>query len=111
MFEQPGADRLATWQLPCPPEQIQPGHPIMATRIADHRKAYLTYEGPISNDRGQVAIHSRGTYLADMRTPYQWRITLHSSRGELRLSLKCATALEQCGNQATPSHWTVETTD
>lgn len=54
---------LATWQLADPPERVASrpeGTP--ARRIADHRTAYLTYEGPISNDRGSVRRVEAGTY-------------------------------------------------
>ncbi len=46
-------DVLLTWQLdadPVSPDVL----PIRARRIADHRKTYLTYGGPISDDRGSV---------------------------------------------------------
>jgi len=46
-------DRLLTWQLSTAPTQhAEP--PIAARRIADHRLAYLDYEGPISGGRGSV---------------------------------------------------------
>lgn len=44
---------LWTWRLARNPLNPNPG-PIPATRTADHRKGYLTYEGPISSDRGFV---------------------------------------------------------
>jgi len=44
---------LLTWQLLANP--VGAGTlPIPATPIADHRKAYLEYEGPLSGDRGEV---------------------------------------------------------
>lgn len=43
---------LVTWRLRSDPCRSQV--PIPAERIADHRNAYLTYEGPISGDRGSV---------------------------------------------------------
>lgn len=33
---------------------------VAATRLADHRLAYLDYEGPVSNDRGEVWRCDRG---------------------------------------------------
>ena len=53
-------DGLATWRLHRDPATLAAG-PIPATRIADHRTAYLTYEGPVSRERGQVRIVDRGT--------------------------------------------------
>ncbi len=46
-------DVLLTWQLDVEPVS-RDVLPIVARRIADHRKRYLTYEGPISDDRGTV---------------------------------------------------------
>ena len=51
MIEQ--ADALATWQLALDP-LARPDRPIPAVRLPDHRKAYLTYEGPVSGGRGEV---------------------------------------------------------
>ena len=52
---------LATWSIP-------PQHPAgnsftcTATRLPDHRKDYLEYEGEISGNRGTVTRVSSGTY-------------------------------------------------
>jgi hypothetical protein len=51
-------DVLLTWRLSAPPETGE----VDAEPIGDHRVAYLDYEGPISGDRGAVAIHSTGYY-------------------------------------------------
>lgn len=47
-----GTVKLATWALFSEP---QPGAPISAQRLPDHRELYLDYEGPISGNRGRVA--------------------------------------------------------
>lgn len=51
MLEHQGV--LLTWRLP-----VQPDGPLKlplpATRIGDHRIAYLDYEGPVSGNRGTV---------------------------------------------------------
>lgn len=44
---------LLTWQIPCRPDFLN-YFPMPARRLADHRKAYLTYEGPVSKNRGTV---------------------------------------------------------
>jgi hypothetical protein len=45
----PGA-LLATWRsITWPPDPAQPGE-----KVPDHRREYLEYEGPISNNRGNV---------------------------------------------------------
>ena len=41
---------------------------IMGTRLVDHRTHYLTYEGPVSNDRGQVKRIASGTYRVNSET-------------------------------------------
>jgi hypothetical protein len=57
MFElHPGA-RLATWR--CPDWPVESG--ALLERLADHRLEYLDYEGPVSNNRGQVARVLGGT--------------------------------------------------
>lgn len=50
---------LHTWRLQRSPDQ--PGL-IAATPLAEHRKAYLDYEGPVSGDRGSVIGWDRGQY-------------------------------------------------
>jgi len=53
-------DVLLTWQLLRDPTAPHP-FPIPARRIGDHRKAYLTYEGPLTGDRGAVRRVEEGT--------------------------------------------------
>jgi hypothetical protein len=43
---------LSTWRILRPPTEWHEKTP--ATRLPDHRDAYLTYEGPVSNNRGSV---------------------------------------------------------
>lgn len=51
MLEHEGV--LLTWQLPQNP-LVAGALPMPARRIADHRTLYLSYEGPISGNRGTV---------------------------------------------------------
>ncbi len=51
-------DVLRAWALP---ESPRPGAVFVATQLADHRLAYLTYEGPISGGRGHVSRWDAGT--------------------------------------------------
>ena len=49
----PGAALLPTWSLDEPP-----GHAALEARVerlADHRRAYLDYEGPVQGGRGRVS--------------------------------------------------------
>lgn len=50
---------LRTWRLSVPPAA---GAPSLAEPIGDHRPLYLDYEGPVSNNRGQVARWDAGTF-------------------------------------------------
>ena len=58
-------EALATWQFPqnpfaaeAPPDFFDQ---LPCCRLADHRKAYLTYEGPVSGGRGEVRRVASGT--------------------------------------------------
>jgi hypothetical protein len=46
----PGSPALATWRLPEWPIAARAG----VTRLADHRRDYLEYEGPVSENHGTV---------------------------------------------------------
>ncbi|MBN1763855.1 MAG: hypothetical protein JW860_01240 [Sedimentisphaerales bacterium] len=59
MFEQD--QHLLTWQAPSHPDEW-PGKKIDCLKIFDHRLKYLTYEGEISQNRGQVQIVAAGHY-------------------------------------------------
>ncbi|HEY2249619.1 MAG TPA: DNA polymerase ligase N-terminal domain-containing protein [Planctomycetaceae bacterium] len=50
---------LRTWRLDRPPTEAGP---IPAEAIANHRLAYLDYEGPVSGGRGTVTAFDRGEY-------------------------------------------------
>ena len=52
-------DVLASWKMPVPPTHAKPVH---ATKQADHRKAYLDYEGPLTGARGTVTVWDAGTF-------------------------------------------------
>ena len=50
---------LRTWRLEAPPE---PGCPVEAVALFDHRAVYLDYEGPVSRNRGTVRRWDWGTF-------------------------------------------------
>jgi hypothetical protein len=57
MFELVPGNRLATWRsLDWP---VESG--TLVERLPDHRRDYLDYEGPVSNNRGQVTRILAGT--------------------------------------------------
>ena len=74
MIEQPAT--LATWQLLVDPTTPPDGNPIPARRIADHRKTYLAYEGPISRGRGEVRRVDSGTCEILSAGAAGWRLKL-----------------------------------
>jgi hypothetical protein len=64
-------DALATWQL----DRVPAGRgalPLPATRIFDHRKMYLDYEGPISGDRGSVTRLDHGQVDIQQASTDRW---------------------------------------
>jgi hypothetical protein len=77
MIEQ--GEALATWRLARLPKRgdLQP---IPADRIADHRKAYLTYEGPLTRDRGTVTRVEEGTCEVLEQTGDCWRLMIYGRR-------------------------------
>ncbi len=85
MFEERGV--LLTWACHCRPDSKAVG---AARQLADHRLAYLDYEGPVSGDRGTVTRWDEGTYRASDSTADRWAVELHGKRlaGRLVLSLK-----------------------
>lgn len=77
MLENDGV--LLTWQLPADPTATD-ALPMAAKRIADHRLAYLDYEGPVSQNRGTVHRIDRGeTEILELSSNY-CRFTLVGSK-------------------------------
>lgn len=69
MLEQ--GDALATWRLdrrPHSPADL----PLPAIRLADHRSAYLTYEGEISRGRGRVRRVDEGQQRMIRQSDVEW---------------------------------------
>jgi hypothetical protein len=87
-------DVLKTWALPRLP---WPGEEMPCEELADHRLAYLDYEGPISNDRGTVTRCDRGIYTVQTQSNDLWVIDL---AGE---SLVGRARLERIADQ--PGQW------
>ncbi len=53
--DDPAIKRLRTWRVALRPDEVPPGEEIAIEPLADHRPAYLDYEGPVGDDRGVVA--------------------------------------------------------
>lgn len=95
---EPGCERLLTWQLPAEPTGLG-AFPIAARPIGDHRRAYLTYEGPVSGDRGHVRRVDAGQveWLASGTGRHELRLKGRRLRGRFILS------------QTSESLWTMTT--
>jgi hypothetical protein len=85
---------LKTWALDHAPDA---GGPINATALADHRLAYLNYEGPVSGHRGTVTRWDQGLYRIEQETPTQWAVALEGER------LRGHATLTR--SPASPQHW------
>lgn len=69
-------DVLRTWALEREPE---PNCEIAAELLPDHRLAYLTYEGPVSHNRGSVTRWDAGEYHALEESPQRLRLIVKGS--------------------------------
>lgn len=79
MLERDGV--LLTWNLPqLPVAWGGDAEAIEATRIADHRIAYLDYEGPVSGGRGTVTRVDGGEYEVVAEDVASLRIRFAGSR-------------------------------
>jgi hypothetical protein len=65
---------------------------VSATRLANHRKHYLDYEGPVSGDRGEVTRAIMGTYelVSHSETRVELDATIQRKRMRLTLELERA---------------------
>ncbi len=74
MFESAGA--LRTWSsFQLPDDTLRP-----ARALAEHRLAYLHYEGPVSGQRGTVRRWDEGTYVALQQSNDQWVLKLSGTQ-------------------------------
>ncbi len=82
MLEMEG--RLRTWELAATPS---PCVPVVALSLPDHRLDYLTYEGPISNQRGTVRRWDSGEFeiLSETETEIQFNVDGQQLQGRLFL--------------------------
>lgn len=82
MLEHEGT--LRTWAVPVEPAT---GREMAAERLADHRVAYLTYEGPVSGDRGSVVRWDEGEYRVERETPAELAVVLAGRRLTCQITL------------------------
>lgn len=84
LFEtRPGSD-LATWRVPVWPVS----GPTLATRLKDHRRAYLDYEGEISRNRGRVERVAGGTCDVVVGEDAVWTVRLVTGASPTTLTLR-----------------------
>ena len=90
MLERDGV--LRTWALENLPtrEASQP-----ADALADHRLAYLQYEGPVSGDRGTVSRWDEGEYETIGESPTRICVQIRGIRWQGKLSLERSDADSQ----------------
>src|ERR1700728_1021390 len=74
MFERNPHDALGT--VRCSDWPPAPGTTI--ERLADHRRSYLDYEGPLSGNRGQVICVESGVYSLEANRDDSQILTLSS---------------------------------
>ena len=91
-------ETLATWQLLADPRRDDVW-PISARRIGDHRRHYLTYEGPLGGGRGEVHRIASGDYDLISSGTSGWALALRgeyiAGRFELRATTE-ANAVDLC---------------
>lgn len=90
-------DVLRTWSLAELPSLDKS---LVAEKLPDHRKEYLTYEGPLSGNRGEVSRCDAGEYETVCESAGRLTVRLHGTRLEGLLQL---TASEN-----DPHRWLVE---
>ncbi len=79
LLEIPDQEKLATWRVHTTPEDVgRSGVKLSCTRIGDHRRMYLDYEGPISGGRGMVRRVAAGTWTLLHQNACAWQVQLQS---------------------------------
>ena len=80
-------DAMATWRCPEAPETAS-GAAMTCEKLADHRRRYLEYEGPLSQNRGDVRRHDGGYCRLLAAGDGVWQIAFRGTRlrGEYELS-------------------------
>jgi hypothetical protein len=72
-----GQSPLVTFRLDTRLDALAEGGHLRAERAPDHRPAYLSYEGPISGDRGRVRRLAAGLVTDQRRGPDLWDLEVH----------------------------------
>ncbi len=78
---------LATWALDELPRE---GTTTQARQLAVHRKAYLDYEGPVSQNRGAVCRCDEGDYAVIAWTPHFLELELRGQNLHCKAQLQAS---------------------
>jgi len=84
MFETAPGSQLATWRSEIWPIES----PTTVTRLRDHRRLYLEYEGPISDHRGAVQRVTDGQCQVEVGENSVWTIKLLTGSAPATLILR-----------------------
>lgn len=96
-------DSLRTWALDVP---IVSGIDQPARELADHRRAYLDYEGEVSGGRGTVRRLDKGRYEVRVCTPELIRVRLEGDQLVGEVELRKAGSRSGLMGTAPSSSWT-----
>jgi len=80
-------DALKTWSLPETPVS---GVEMTVEALPDHRLAYLDYEGPVSDGRGEVARWDRGSFAIVRQSEAELVVELTGEKLQGQVVLCCA---------------------
>jgi len=109
MLEDPaaasGCGPLVTFRLTVPPVDWRITDAIVAVRLADHRRAYLSYVGPISGNRGRVRRVDAGSATVHQFNRSVVDATLGTDRfaGRVRLTARHGVWIGKCLERGRPA--------
>src|ERR1700704_6253512 len=82
MFETTSGSKLVTWRSPRWPIESE----TKLTKLADHRREYLEYEGPLTENRGHVRRITAGFFcLEHTDDGARWLLTFRDTLGHAQL--------------------------
>jgi hypothetical protein len=83
-----GREPLISFRLQRRIDELKPGQRMAAERIADHRPAYLDYEGPVSDEPGSVRRLTWGTVVSERRQGSSWDFEIRWEDGGDGVSIR-----------------------
>ncbi len=96
-----GREPLISFRLPRRIDEMKPGQRMAAERIADHRPAYLDYEGTVSDERGSVRRLAWGTVVGEHRRRSSWDFEIRWQDRDDGVSIRQRLRLEPLEGGAT----------